>query len=100
MIQEYMFEGEKFVVSKPDDCEMKVTKDGVEATILGNEDAGGYNATVRHGRGTTSSGASDAKGALDAACRIILKTLDPKPTKQELCDGLDALYDKISKGNS
>ena len=94
--REYVYQGEKFVVSKPDDCEMKVAKDGVEATISTNETVGGYAATVQHGNVTTSTGANDAAGALDGACRIILETLDPKPTKKELCDGLDGLYDKIN----
>ena len=92
MIQEYIFEGEKFNVSKPDDCKMTVSRDGFTAKIsihaatnMYREDLDGWGSDLK----TLSQ-------ALDSACRRILNK-SARPSQKELCASMDEFYQTLEK---
>ena len=90
MTTEYVYNGEKFIVSKPEDCTMKVTKDGCTAVISVGKTPGKYHVASQDGS-TTGLG-NDVESALSTACFIIQQKLARIPTKDELCSGLDTCY--------
>ena len=97
MTTEYIYEGEKFTVSKPEDCTMKVSKDGCTAVISVAEQSGKYRVSADDG--IIASTADNEESALRKACSRILGKLRGS-TKEELCSQLDDLYDKIRKGDA
>lgn len=98
MTTEYEYHGQKFVVSKPDDCTMKVTKDGCTAVISVEEAGGRYKAALEDG--TWSSPFGDERTALYRSCHRILEKLNGPPTKKELCDRLVSLYSELDKAKA
>ena len=91
------YRGEKFIVSKPEDCTMKVTKDGCTATISVQERSGEFRVDINDGQIAHAS--EREEDALQVACNRILKKLRASP-KDELCSRLDGLYDNISKASA
>ena len=85
---------QEFTVSKPDDCLMKVTKDGCSAIISVREISQNFLVKFSSGEGSGKE-ARDADNALDIACKMILGKLKPKPVMDELCSQLEDLYNKI-----
>ena len=94
MTKEYIYKGEKFSVSKPDDCEMKVTKNGCTATISIAEQSGKFRVSAHDG--IIAETAPTENAALDAACRRITSKLAAS-SKEELCSRLDSLYEGLDK---
>lgn len=94
MTKEYLYKGEKFAVSKPDDCEMTVSKDGCTATISISEKSGKFRVSVDDGIVAETS--ADENSALNAACRRISSKLSAS-SKEELCSRLDSLYEGLDK---
>ena len=83
-----------FIVSKPDNCLMEVTKDGCSATISERELSQNFVVKFSSGEGSGKL-ARDADNALDIACKMILGKLNAKPVMEELCSQLDDLYNGI-----
>ena len=92
MTQEYEYEGEKFTVSKPDDCEMTVSGNGITAKISVNQ------TTRQYGVGLDGIGSlhDDPTSALNQACRRILDKAK-RQTAKELCAGMDDFYASLGK---
>ena len=67
MTKEYVYQGETFEVSKPDNCAMKVTKDGCSAFISVEKNK--YRIVVEGG---PSGSSRTEKSALNTACLWIL----------------------------
>ena len=92
MSKEYIYSGEKFAVSKPDDCSMTVSAKGQTAKIAIHEATNMYRESL-DGWGTDQK---TLKGALDAACqRILVKA--GRPSQKELCAGMDEFYASLEK---
>ena len=92
MTKFYEYEGQKFEVSDIKDCTMKVSIDGLTATIDVDERTGQYRVNAKDG--IISSIHNDEKVALNSACRRILTQLNAS-SKKELCSRLENLYDKL-----
>ncbi len=88
----YEYGGETFEVSEPKDCRMTVTGKGLTAVISIHEATSMYREDL-NGWGTDQT---TLQGALDGACRRILD-MAGKPTKDELCKGMDEFFDNLSK---
>ena len=98
MTTKYEYQNEIFIVSKPEDCTMKVSKDGYSVVITLGEHPGRYHIAFNDGQ--VVGDLEDANESLRVACQQILKKLAPVPTKDELCSGLDMLYGEISKAEA
>ena len=87
-----MFKGEKFAVSKPDECTMDVSAKGITARIYVNKTTNRYHV----GLDGSATGHDEPSGLLDEACTRILHKA-ARPTSDDLCKGLDDLYEKLGK---
>ena len=88
----YEYDGETFDISEPKDCRMTVTGKGLTAVISIHEATSMYREDL-NGWGTDCPTLQDA---LDGACRRILD-MAGKPSKDELCKGMDEFFNKLSK---
>ena len=84
------YNGEKFKVSEPKDCQMEVKGKGLTAYITIHEVTGMYRESL-DGWGTDQT---NLESALNRACRRILEKSE-KPSKKELCKGLGEFYDNL-----
>ena len=90
MAKDYEYKGEKFTISKPDSCTMKVSKDGFTANLTIHQATNKYRENL-DGWGNDHN---TLKSALDRACRRILeKAAQPPP--DALCKGMDEFYDGL-----
>ena len=87
----YKYQGEEFIITKPDTCTMKVTKGQYTAVISIHTATNRFRESL-DGWGTDQD---TLQGALDNACRRILKKL-ARPSAKELCSELDKFYEKLS----
>ena len=92
MTTEHVYDGEKFIVSKPDDCEMTVSGKGISAKISVNQTPRQY------GVGLDGIGSlhDDLSSALNEACRRISDKAR-RQTAKELCAGMDEFYVSLGK---
>ena len=90
--QIYKYKGEEFVVTKPEACAMKVTKDKYTADIS-------IHSATNQFRESLDGWGSDHPSlqlALDAACRRIMDK-SVRPTKEQLCSEIDQFYESLNK---
>ncbi len=92
MTKEYLYEGTKFTVSKPDDCVMEVSANGFTAKVVIHEATNMYRESL-DGWGQDHN---TLDAALDSACKRILKK-SASPSKEQLCAGMDKFYDSLEK---
>lgn len=92
---EYEYNGEKFIVSKPEQCTMKVTKDDCTATISVSDRSHKFRVDIDDGQ--IANAFDDEEQALRHACSRISMKLRAAP-KDILCARLDNLYDRVTKG--
>ena len=92
MAKEYKYKDVEFIVEKPDDCTMKVSRDGLSANVSVNKNRRVYSVGFQ-GIGWTFP-ADQENNALQFACDQILSRLSA-PSDEELCDRLENLYEKI-----
>ena len=92
MAKDYEYKDEKFIVDKPDECTMKVSKDGLSANVSANKSRSVFNVGFE-GIGWTFRYDEEDK-ALRFACEQILSRLSA-PSDEELCSRLEKLYDQI-----
>ena len=92
MTQEYVYQGEKFGVSKPDNCKMKVSGKGLTAVISIHTATNMY----RESLDGWGSDHKSLRAALDSACRRILDKA-ARPSDKDLCAGMDEFYGSLGK---
>ena len=92
MSSEYIYNGEKFIVTKPDACQMRVSAKGLTATISINTSTRRYRESLQ-GWGTDQP---TLDRALNSACRRILKN-SRRPSPKELCSDMDKFYKSLSE---
>lgn len=92
MEKEHVYQGEKFVVTKPDACKMDVSGKGLTATITIHTATNQYRESL-DGWGSDHSTLHDA---LNSACRRILNKAG-RPSAKELCTGMDEFYGSLGK---
>ena len=92
MDREVVYNGEKFTVSKPENCKMKVSGRGLTATISIHTATNKYREDL-DGWGTDCD---TLKRALDSACQRILDKAG-SPSAKELCAGMDEFYGSLDK---
>ena len=97
MTEEYDYKDEKFAVSKPDDCEMKVSKDGCIATITALE-SGEFKVDVDDG--SPWQCVQSPGYALEIACVRILKKLRDSTKQEKARSQLNDLYERIRNGQA
>ena len=90
--QEYKYEGEEFVITKPEACAMNVSRGEYTATISIHSATNQF----RESLDGWGSDHSSLQLALDAACRRILQK-SAKPTKEQLCSEMDEFYSSLNK---
>ena len=88
----YEYQGEKFEVSEPKNCQMTVKAKGLTAIISIHEATGMYREDL-DGWGTDQA---TLNGALDGACRRILEKSE-KPSKEQLCKGIGEFYENLKQ---
>lgn len=96
MTIDYKYNGEIFAVSKPDNCTMKVSRNGLTAEISVSESTSKFQVVVE-GASLGPKIRDDAQSAVDAACYLILSNQLPKRPKKELCAELDRFFEQISQ---
>ena len=87
----YEYEGEKFAVSEPKDCKIRIEGKGQVGEIQVNQTTGKYHASVPG----WSDYVSDMKTALDACCARMIER-SKFPSEKELCDEMSAFYDGLT----
>ena len=92
MSTEYVYNGEKFILTKPDACQMLVSAKGLTAIISIHTKTRQYRAAL-NGWGYNQP---TLDKALNSACQIILKNA-ASPSAKELCSGMDEFYQSLSK---
>ena len=90
MAKDYEYKGEKFTISKPDNCSMNVSKDGFTAELTIHQATNKYRESL-DGWGMDHD---TLKSALDSACRRILEK-SAQPSPEELCKGMGEFYDDL-----
>ena len=92
MSTEYIYNGEKFIVTKPEACKMHVSAKGLTANIYIHTRTNQYREDL-HGWGSDHP---TLQKALASACRRILRNA-AKPSAEQLCKGMDEFYASLSK---
>ena len=95
METKYPYKGKEFIVSKPEDCTMKVSLNGYTVVIALREQLEKYSIAFE-GENVLAYD-DNAHKAFTYACDELLRKLTPLSTKDKLCLELDTLYDKIRK---
>ena len=90
--QKYKYQGEEFVVTKPDTCAMEVSRGGYKAVISIHSATNQF----RESLDGWGSDHSTLQQALDAACRRILDKAT-RPMKEQLCSEMDVFYESLGK---
>ena len=90
--QKYKYQGEEFVITKPETCAMKVSR-GKYTAIISIHSATNQFRESLDGWGNDHP---SLQRALDAACRRILEKL-ARPTKEQLCTEMDEFYSSLNK---
>ena len=97
--KEYTFEGQKFLVTKPEHCEMEAIhqSSGLKVTISVME-IGLYSARItgkiRNNEVQQTTGGDTPEAALQQAAKEIHRRL-ALPDMKELCQELDAFHDSL-----
>ena len=90
--QTYKYHGEEFVITKPEACKMKVSRDEYTAIIS-------IHLATNQFRESLDGWGNDHPSlqlALDAACRRILEKA-ARPKKKQLCSEMDEFYSLLNK---
>ena len=90
MAKDYEYRGEKFTISKPDNCTMTVSKDGFTAKLTIHQATNNYRESL-DGWGEDHN---TLERALDSACRRILDK-SARPSPDDLCKSMDNFFDKL-----
>ena len=90
--QKYKYQGEEFIITKPEACAMKVSS-GEYTAIVSIHSATNQFRESLDGWGSDHS---SLQQALDAACRRILEK-SARPTKEQLCSEIDEFYSSLNK---
>ena len=90
--QTYKYQGEEFVITKPEACAMKVST-GEYAAIISIHTATNKFRESLDGWGSDHP---SLQQALDAACRRILKKA-ARPAQEQLCSEMDEFYSLLNK---
>ena len=90
--QIYKYQGEEFVVTKPEACSMEVSRDNYKAVISIHTATNQFRESL-DGWGIDHP---SLQRALDAACRRILDKA-ARPSKEQLCSEMDAFYESLDK---
>ena len=88
----YKYQGDEFVVTKPDACAMHVSKGAHTADITIHPATNQFRESL-DGWGQDHS---SLQSALDSACRRILDK-SARPGKEQLCSELDDFYASLNK---
>ena len=86
----YKYQGEEFVITKPEACSMKVTKGRYTAVITIHAATNRFRESL-DGWGTDLD---SLEGALDRACQRILDK-EARPRKEELCSEMERFYKSL-----
>ena len=87
----YEYDGEKFEVSEPKDCKIRIEGRGQIGEIRVNETQGKYHVSVPG----WADYVPDMKTALDACCAKLVERSKLRSEK-ELCGEMSAFYDGLS----
>ena len=90
--QKYKYQGEEFVITKPEACAIKVSRGEYIATVS-------IHSATNQFRESLDGWGSDhpsLQRALDAACRRVLEK-SARPTKEQLCSEMDEFYSSLNK---
>ena len=90
--QIYKYQGEEFVVTKPEACSMEVSRDNYKAVISKHTATNQFREPL-DGWGIDHP---SLHRALDAACRRILDKA-ARPSEEQLCSEMDAFYESLDK---
>ena len=90
--QEYKYQGEEFVVTKPETCAMEVSRGDYKAVISIHSATNEF----RESLDGWGSNHSTPQQALDAACKRILAK-EARPTNEQLCSEMDVFYESLDK---
>ena len=90
--QKYKYQGEEFIITKPETCAMEVSRGDYKAVINIHTATNQFRESL-DGWGNDHS---TLQQALDAACKRILEKA-ARPMKEELCSEMDAFYESLDK---
>ena len=90
--QTYKYQGEQFVITKPEACAMKVSR-GEDSAIISIHSATNQFRESLDGWGSDHP---SLQRALDAACRRILEKA-ARPAKEQLCFEMDEFFSLLNK---
>lgn len=88
--QIYKYQGEEFVITKPEACSMKVTKGRYTAVITIHAATNRFRESL-DGWGTDQD---SLERALNRACQRILDK-ETRPPKEELCSEMERFYKSL-----
>ena len=87
----YEHQGEKFEISKPEDCRVEVRSRGLVGEVVVDEETGTFRESLK-GR---NSEARSMDEAVERVCARIIRSAS-RPSIGDLCKEMDAFYDKLS----
>ena len=95
MATEYEYSGEKFIVTKPENYKMTVSRNNYTVLICCDGAGPGLYCLAFEDKRPIGS-FKGAECALNAACKAIEEKLAPRLSEDELYSDLEALYGEIS----